>query len=155
MRQHLELGEVEVALAIYRKSSRSASRWQPPERDWRDLIEALLKEDLWENAAQVMRDYVRSQAEPSPRIRLKLAQVLIQKLGRPLQGLRLLGQFPEGSLPEYARDDPSQLARTGRGDAGGWSPGARGRALVKVATSPGARRAIRAEGRSGSFPGSR
>ena len=111
MRQHLELGEVEVALAVYRKSSRSASRWQPPERDWRDLIEALLEQSLWENAAQVMRDYVRNQPEPSPRIRLKLAQVLIQKLGRPLQGLRLLGQFPDGCLPESLETIRCQLVR--------------------------------------------
>jgi membrane associated rhomboid family serine protease len=111
MRHHLELVEVEAALAVYRKSSRSVSRWQPPERDWRDLIEALLAEKLWEDAAQVMRDYVRKQAEPSPRIRLKLAQILIQKLGRPLQGVRLLGQIPEGSLPESLETIRGQLAR--------------------------------------------
>jgi membrane associated rhomboid family serine protease len=111
MRHHLDLGEVEAALAVYRKSSRSASRWQPPERDWRDLIEAILAEKLWEDAAQVMRDYVRKQAEPSPRIRLKLAQILIQRLGRPLQGLRLLGQIPEGSLPESLETIRGQLAR--------------------------------------------
>ncbi|MGP0062962.1 MAG: rhomboid family intramembrane serine protease [Isosphaeraceae bacterium] len=110
MRQHLEFGEVEAALAVYRKSTRSVSRWQPPERDWRDLIEALLGQDLWEDAAQVMRDYVRNQPEASPRVRLKLAQVLIQKLGRPLQGLRLLGQFPEGSLPESLETIRRQLA---------------------------------------------
>jgi membrane associated rhomboid family serine protease len=111
MRQHLELGEVEGALAVYRKSSRSASRWQPPERDWRDLIEALLGQNLWENAAQVMRDYVHNHSDPSPRIRLKLAQILIQKLGRPLQGLRLLGQFPDGSLTEALETIRRQLAR--------------------------------------------
>lgn len=111
IRQHLEIGEVEVALALYRKLSRSAARWHPPERDWRDLIEALLGRDLWEDAAQVMRDYVRNQPEPSPRIRLKLAQILIQRLGRPVQGLRILGQFPEGSLPESLETIRRQLAR--------------------------------------------
>ncbi len=57
-----------------------------------------------------MRDYVRDQAEPSPRIRLKLAQILIQKLGRPMQGLRILGQIPEGSLPEKLETIRRQLA---------------------------------------------
>ena len=47
----------------------------------------------------VMRDYLRELAEPSPRVRLKLAQVLIQKVGRPVQGLKVLGQIPQGSLP--------------------------------------------------------
>ncbi len=111
MRQHLELGEVEVALSAYRKLSRGASARQPPDRDWRDLIEALLEQGLWEDAAQVMRDYVRMQSEPSPRVRLKLAQILIQRLGRPLQGLRLLGEFPEGSLPEALDEIRRRLVR--------------------------------------------
>jgi membrane associated rhomboid family serine protease len=111
MRQHLEIGEVESALAVYRKATRSASRWHPPERDWRDLIESLLGHDFWEDAAQVMRDYVRNQPDPSPRIRLKLAQILIQKLGRPIKGLRLLGQFPDGSLPESLESIRNQLVR--------------------------------------------
>ena len=42
MRLHLELGEVEAALAVYKKSSRSLSAWQPAESDWVDLIQALL-----------------------------------------------------------------------------------------------------------------
>ena len=46
-----------------------------------------------------MRDYLRECAEPSPRVRLKLAQVLIQKLSRPTQGLGILREIPEGALP--------------------------------------------------------
>ncbi len=110
LRQHLDLGEVEAALAVYRKWSRSASGWQPTERDCRDLIEALLEEDRWDDAVLVMRDYVSKQAEPSPRVRLKLAQILIQKLNRPIQGLKVLGQFPEGTLPESLETLRSRLA---------------------------------------------
>jgi membrane associated rhomboid family serine protease len=110
-RQHLELGEVEAALAVYQKWSRSRAGWQPPERDCRDLIEMLLEQDLWDDAVLVMRHYVSQQADPSPRVRLKLAQILIQKLNRPLQGLKVLGQFPEGSLPENLESIRRQLAR--------------------------------------------
>jgi hypothetical protein len=100
MRLHLELAEVEAALAVYNKSTRSLPGWQPAESDWRDLIQALLDLNAWGDATTVMRDYVQRSAEPSPRVRLKLAQVLIQKLARPLQALTILGQIPEGSLPE-------------------------------------------------------
>jgi hypothetical protein len=65
-----------------------------------DLIQAVLEEDAWNDAALLMRDYVERAQEPSPRVRLKLAQVLIQKLGRPLQGQRVLVQIPNGALPE-------------------------------------------------------
>jgi membrane associated rhomboid family serine protease len=100
MRLHLELAEVEAALAVYNKSSRTLAAWQPAESDWRDLIQALLDLKAWGDATSVMRDYVQRSAEPSPRIRLKLAQVLIQKHSRPLQALTILSQIPEGSLPE-------------------------------------------------------
>ena len=111
MRMHIELGEVEAALAVYNKSSRSQSGWQPPERDWRDLIEAILDQSLWDEAVRVMRDYVRKLDEPSPRVRLKLAQILIQKLGRPVQAIRVLGQVPEGSLPDSLEAMRRQLVR--------------------------------------------
>ncbi len=110
-RQHLELGEVEAALAVYQKGTRSRTGWQPPDRDWRDLIELLLDANLWNDSVLVMRDYVGKQEEPSPRVRLKLAQILIQKLNRPLQGLKVLGQFAEGSLPEALESLRLQLAR--------------------------------------------
>ena len=100
MRLHLEQAEAEAALAIYNKSTRSLPGWQPAESDWRDLIQALLGLNAWGDAASVMRDDVQRSAQPSPRVRLKLAQVLIQKLARPLQALTVLGQIPPGSLPE-------------------------------------------------------
>jgi len=111
LRLHLELGEVEAALAVYNKSSRSTAGWQPAESDWLDLIQALLDQNAWGEAARVMRDYVERTAEPSPRVRLKLAQVFIQKLGRPLQGLNVLTQIGEGSLPESLETARRKLVR--------------------------------------------
>jgi hypothetical protein len=111
MRLHLELGEVEAALAVYQKSSRSLAGWQPQESDWIDLIQALLDQNAWGEVAGVMREYIERAAEPSPRVRLKLAQVCIQKLGRPLQGLRVLGQIAVGSLPESLETARAKLVR--------------------------------------------
>src|SRR5439155_24854882 len=110
-RKHREIGEVKAALAVYTKSSSSLAGWQPPEPDWRDLIEGLVDQSLWNDAVRVMRDYVGKLPEPSPRVRLKLAQILIQKLDRPLQALKVLDQVPEGSLPDALEAMRSQLAR--------------------------------------------
>lgn len=109
LRRHLELGETEAALAVYHQSSRTISGWQPPDRDWVDLIQAVLAQNTWEAAARLMRDYVMRAADPSPRVRLKLAQILIQKLNRPLQGLRILEQLPAAALPESLRPARQQL----------------------------------------------
>jgi membrane associated rhomboid family serine protease len=99
MRLHLEMGEVEAALAVYKQSSRKFANWEIPQSDWLDLIQAVLEQNAWVEGTSVMRDYIERTAEPSPRVRLKLAQVLIQKLARPLQGLKVLDQIPEGALP--------------------------------------------------------
>lgn len=110
LRGHLELGETEAALAVYQKARRAPTPWQPPEREWRDLVEALLEQQLWDDSVAVMRDYLRELAEPSPRVRLKLAQVLIQRQGRPQQALKVLGQIPDGSLPGNLETIRQQLA---------------------------------------------
>ena len=111
MRRHLELGEVEAAVAVYQKSSRSLAGWQPEESDWVDLIQAVLDQNAWGDAALIMRDYVKRSPAPSPRIRLKLAQVLIQRLARPTLGLTVLDQIPEGSLPESLEATRRKLVR--------------------------------------------
>ncbi len=100
MRLHLEMGEFEAALAVYRQSRRAIAGWQPHERDWLELIQALVEQNTWDAAIPVIREYLEDTAKPSPRVQLKLAQILIQKLGRPLQGLKVLDQIPEGALPE-------------------------------------------------------
>jgi membrane associated rhomboid family serine protease len=115
MRRHLELGEAEAALAVYKKACRSQQGWWPPDRDWRDLMEALLKQSRWDDAALVMRDYLRTLDAPSPRVRLKLAQVLTQKLGRPMAALRVLGQIPEGALPDSLESFRHHLASQAEG----------------------------------------
>ena len=98
LRLHLEMGEIEAcALGIQELATRFDG-WQPQESDWLDLIQALSDQDFWGEAAGVMLDYRRIVAAPSPRVRLKLAQVLIQKLSRPTQGLTVLEEIPDGVL---------------------------------------------------------
>jgi membrane associated rhomboid family serine protease len=111
IREHLDLGEVEAALAVYRKTTGSRPDWQFPESDCRDLAKALLEQHAWEDAAAVMRDHVRFAFEPSARIRLKLAQVLIEKLARPMQALKVLEEIPEGTLSESLEEIRQRLVQ--------------------------------------------
>jgi hypothetical protein len=98
LRQHLEFGEIEAALAVYKTSISRISGWQPQPSDWVDLIQALLDQASWGDAAHVMLDYIRKAPDPSPRVRLKLAQVFIQRLARPTQGLGVIQDIPPGAL---------------------------------------------------------
>jgi hypothetical protein len=111
IREHLDFGEVEAALAVHRKQARSRPDWELAESDCRDLTQALLDQNAWEDAASVMRDHLHSATLPSPRIRLKLAQILIQELSRPLAALKVLDEIPEGSLSESLEDVKRKLVR--------------------------------------------
>ena len=96
---HLELGESRGGPGRLPEVEPIGAGWQPPEPDWRDLIEALVRLTAPGTMRfSVMRDYVRDLAQPSPRVLLKLAQILIQKQGRPQQGLKILAQIPAGLL---------------------------------------------------------
>jgi membrane associated rhomboid family serine protease len=111
MRLHLELGEVEAAVSVYQQSSRKFADWELQQPDWLELIGAVLDQEDWAGAASLLRDYVEKTAEPSPRLRLKLAQVLIRKLARPLQGLKVLNQIPVGALPQELVATHGQLVK--------------------------------------------
>jgi hypothetical protein len=100
LRGHLELVEIEAALGVYLKSREHLAGWQPPPREWVELIKGLVEHHAWESAIMVMQHYEREMEAPSSRVRLKLAQLLIQHQERPARALKVLGQIPEGSLPE-------------------------------------------------------
>jgi membrane associated rhomboid family serine protease len=108
-RGHLELGEVEAALGLYQDTRRKRRGWRPPDSDWLELIRALIDQQAWDDAVAVMTEYLKEAANPSPRIRLKLAQFLVQKQERPARALRVLGEIPEGSLPESLESIRRQL----------------------------------------------
>jgi membrane associated rhomboid family serine protease len=111
MRLHRELGEVEAALAVFNKSIRVFTNWGLQESDWLDLAQGLLDENRWGDAASVMLQYVRRTAQPAPRVRLKLGQVLLEKLARPQQALNVLGEIPAGALPKRLEPLRSKLVQ--------------------------------------------
>ncbi len=100
LRGHLELDEIEAALGVYRQSREAITGWRPPPPEWVELIQGLVKTQSWDNAVAVMQSYVEEVEAPSPRVRLKLGQLLVQKQQRPARALRILGEIPQGSLPE-------------------------------------------------------
>jgi membrane associated rhomboid family serine protease len=111
LRGHLELGEIEAALAVYQRSRKKFPDWPLPEPDWLDLIKALIDQKAWDDAIAVMNGYVEAVEAPSPRIRLKLAQLLMQKQERPARALRMLASLPEGSLPDSLESIRRQLVQ--------------------------------------------
>ena len=100
LRGHLELDEDEAALGVYRQARQAISGWRPPPREWVELIQGLIKSQLWNDAVELMQSYVEEVEFPSDRVRLKLGQLLVQKQERPARALKVLAQIPEDSLPQ-------------------------------------------------------
>lgn len=111
LRGHLELDEIEAALGVYQKSRERIADWRPPPREWVELIKGLLEQEAWASAISVMQHYQKEVEAPSSRVRLKLAQLLVQKQERPARALKVLGAVPPGSLPEPLEALRDQIAR--------------------------------------------
>ena len=63
------------------------------------------------DAVALLHSYVEEVEAPSARVRLKLGQLLVQKQERPARALKVLGQIPEGSLPQPLEALRRQLIR--------------------------------------------
>jgi hypothetical protein len=111
LRGHLELEEIEAALGVYRQARQAIAGWRPPPPEWLELIKGLIEHQHWDDAIVLMQSYAEEVEAPSPRVRLKLAQLLVQKQDRPARALKVLDQIPADSLPEPLDALRRQLAR--------------------------------------------
>ncbi len=108
LRRHLDAGDALAAQAAYDKSLRTVAGWQPPDPDWLALIKALVDAKELRPAIAVMEDYLRRAENPSPRVRLKLAQMLIKEQ-RPAHALRILDGFSRTKLSDALEGTRGQL----------------------------------------------
>jgi membrane associated rhomboid family serine protease len=114
LRAHLDADETEAAMGFYRAFRRKRPSWRPPDPERVDLIKALAAAGRWEDSAGVMQAYLDESRLPSPKIRLKLAEVLIRRLERPIAGLRVLGQIPSSDLPANLAEGRRKLEAMAR-----------------------------------------
>ena len=108
LRRQIEAGDALAAHAAYDKSSRTVAGWQPTDSDWLALIKALVEAKETKPASVVMEDYLRRAENPSPRVRLKLAQILIREQ-RPAHALRVLEGCSGSALPTALETTRRQL----------------------------------------------
>lgn len=103
-RQHLQNGRAGAALAIHQKMSAGNDGWQLERPQLLALIQGLHKQQLWSESIPPMVEYLRTAPDGAPRVRLKLAQILIVEAKRPGRALSVLEKIPAGSLtPEQEK----------------------------------------------------
>jgi hypothetical protein len=111
LQKHLEAGSVAEAYASYDRSVRTIPGWMPLDADWLALIQALLNANEWRSGVTVMEDYLRRSSKPTARVRLRLAQILVKELQRPVHALKVLDEIPTGALPQNLEATANQLRR--------------------------------------------
>jgi membrane associated rhomboid family serine protease len=108
-RGYLVAGEGPAALAVHRRGRlQFGSNWQTTEEEHVHLIAALRKVQRWDDAVQVMVEYLQTQSQRAPVVRLALAQLLVEQCSRPNQALKVLRRLdpqtlPAGQRPMYER----------------------------------------------------
>lgn len=99
------------AFVTYNRAVRTVAGWQPEEYGWTELIKGLVAAKEWRPAITVMEDYLRRSPDPSPRVRLTLAQVLVLEPQRPAHALRVLDELPEDSLPDALKKQRRSIVK--------------------------------------------
>lgn len=106
VRSLIEAGDTAAALGHYHDTAKILYQW-PSQPDLYAMIKDLHARGAEVESISLMRDHCRHYPEESAKVRLKLAQVLIRNVQRPVAALRTLREIPAGSLPadmERVRD---------------------------------------------------
>jgi membrane associated rhomboid family serine protease len=110
LRRFLDAGDALGAHSAADRAMRTVAGWVPDNRDWQRLMKGLLDINETRLAVTTMEDYLRRVVAPSPRVRLKLAQLLLHDYQRPAHALRVLQGFGDEVLPGDLEVFRSKLA---------------------------------------------
>jgi membrane associated rhomboid family serine protease len=96
---YLKNDEPAAALAVHRRGKLQFTDWRLPEPEHVQMIQALRKWQLWDDCVLSMVEYLHLFTERAALVRLALAQLLIEQLNRPVQGLKVLTRLDAKQLP--------------------------------------------------------
>jgi membrane associated rhomboid family serine protease len=95
---HLREGRAAEALALHQKMTRIDAAWQLSQTQRLEMVKALHQQKLWSQSVAPMVDLLHHAADGAPRVRLKLAQILLVHEHRPGRALSVLQKIPPGTL---------------------------------------------------------
>ena len=106
---HLREGRAAEALALHKTMGGTDGSWQLSQQQRLDLVKALHKRRLWSQSVMPMVEFLRHAPDAAPRVRLKLAQILVVHEKRPGRALSVLEKIPAGSLGAELENARKQL----------------------------------------------
>ncbi|MCI0360761.1 MAG: rhomboid family intramembrane serine protease [Planctomycetaceae bacterium] len=96
---YLKADEPAAALAVHRRGKLQFADWRLAEPEHVQLIQALRKGQLWDDTVLSMVEYLHLYTERASLVRLALAQLLVEQLNRPVQGMKVLARLDPKQLP--------------------------------------------------------
>lgn len=97
-RQYVQRGHPEAAMKLRQKLQQQGQPLELDRKELAALITALHKKRLWRDSAPLMADYLSRFSERADDVRLKLAQICLLELERPLRALELLQEVDANGL---------------------------------------------------------
>lgn len=77
--------------------------WGLPDAEFLMIIKQLCDQQLWEDATLAMSEYLKTLRSKHDQVRLKLASILLDQMGRPSQCLSVLSKVVKNQLNERER----------------------------------------------------
>jgi membrane associated rhomboid family serine protease len=96
---HLHEARAADALALHEKMLQTDANWQLSQPQRLELVKALHQQKLWSQSVAPMVEFLRHAPDAAPRVRLRLAQILLAHEKRPGRALGVLEKIAAGTLP--------------------------------------------------------
>lgn len=110
--EFIAASEGKAALAVHRRGQKQFGKdWRLSEEQKVQLITLLRKTQDWDDAVQMMVEYLKTTQPREGMVRAALAQVLIEKMNRPGQGLKVLSLIDVSALPPKQQAACTQLKK--------------------------------------------
>ncbi len=113
----LKSDEPAAALAVHRRGKKQFADWRLPEPEHVQMIQELRKWQLWDDAVLSMVEYLHLFSERAVLVRLALAQLLIEQLNRPRQGIKVLARLDAKQLPPPQQQKLAALKKRAQKEA--------------------------------------
>lgn len=100
----VKTGKPQEAYEYYRRKAVLLDDWRLPEADLRDMITTFHKLGQWGASIPAMVELLQNSSVDTTNVRLKLAQIVVQKQRRPAQAWNVLSKVQVASLRPKQRE---------------------------------------------------
>ena len=114
LRQRLATGDPEGAYSAYVQACETLPGWSPEPKDWLLLMKVMGKGELSRDLVRVMERYVETVPNADPRVRLKLAHILLRDHDRPAHALAVLEGLGAGPRLDGLDETRDRLVASAR-----------------------------------------